>query len=329
MISRQAAKASARCGAATPTQTATSPTARCPRRCTQRPALAPWRASGRFHDARALGGRERLEGLVVERRHAAALVEIAHPALERGESAGCRTRERGGELGRVDRRRRELEGFHPPATGGMKTISSPSSSRRSQSLNAVVHRDLAAATPAGGNRDAPRAPRRARPASPQPYRRFRPAVLPARAAARSTAGSRAASGGPAGTERGAHRGGVLGRIGVVERRGTRLARAAGRRAPPGTCAGNPGRLRPERGSPRGFAARRWRTGVPAARRGGSGTRLRAGVGSRRATSAASVASSSRGRSQASTSQAASGCCACAAMMPAIGPRPAVPSTICG
>ncbi len=92
---------------------------------------------GRFHDARALGGRERLEGLVIERRHAAALVEVAYPALERGESAGCRPRERGGERSRVDWRRRELEGFHPPATGGMKTISSPSSSRRCQSLNAA------------------------------------------------------------------------------------------------------------------------------------------------------------------------------------------------
>ncbi len=89
-------------------------------------------------DALALGDRERLEGLVLERRHAAALVVVAHAALEAGEAAGGRPRERRRERGGVDRRVRELEGVHPPATGGMKTTSSPSASSCSQSLNAAL-----------------------------------------------------------------------------------------------------------------------------------------------------------------------------------------------
>ncbi len=95
-------------------------------------------ARGLPDDARAFLERERLEGLVFERRHTAALVVVAHPALEGGESAGFGQGDRGSERARVDRRLREREAAHPPATGGMKTTSSPSRSSDSQSANAAL-----------------------------------------------------------------------------------------------------------------------------------------------------------------------------------------------
>ena len=86
-------------------------------------------------DAFAFGYRKRLEGLVVESSDGPAFVDVAHAAFEGSESTGGVECEGSSHARGVDRLLRELECVHPPATGGMKTTSSPSASAWSQSLN--------------------------------------------------------------------------------------------------------------------------------------------------------------------------------------------------
>src|SRR5690606_38994031 len=82
--------------------------------------------------------REGVVGLVLEAGHGAALVVVAHPALERGVSAGGGVGQGALEGFRIDGRGAEDEHGQPPATGGMNTRLSPSRRGASQSRNSSL-----------------------------------------------------------------------------------------------------------------------------------------------------------------------------------------------
>src|SRR5450631_920376 len=82
--------------------------------------------------------RQFLKGLVFQPCDLLALVEIAHPAFETDVAAGAQGLQLASRAFRVDGAYRKAKIHQPPATGGMKTTASPSSSFRDQSLNSLL-----------------------------------------------------------------------------------------------------------------------------------------------------------------------------------------------
>src|SRR5690349_14091039 len=93
---------------------------------------------GFLHDARAfLLGKLRIR-FVFQARDGHAFVVIAHPAFERRETAAGDVPHLALQGCSIERCGTELERFHPPATGGMKTTASPALSGCDHSPNSEL-----------------------------------------------------------------------------------------------------------------------------------------------------------------------------------------------
>src|SRR6185312_16740241 len=89
---------------------------------------------GLVHHAFAFADGQIGIGLIGQAADFAPFVVVAYPAFERAEAAGAGMPEGVTQGGDVDGFGGEREARHPPATGGMKTMVSPSSTALPQSL---------------------------------------------------------------------------------------------------------------------------------------------------------------------------------------------------
>src|SRR6266478_9588361 len=82
--------------------------------------------------------RQFLKSFVFQPGDFSTLVQITHPAFETDIASGARGLKLATRAFRVDRALSKAKMHHPPATGGMNTTASPTSSFRDQSLNSLL-----------------------------------------------------------------------------------------------------------------------------------------------------------------------------------------------